>query len=151
MGDPYYKGRNQTVLFTKVKEKQKLHPKAQNSNVISTLDSRKANTKQDNDRRMGPDVIIRGKILYAASHVGLLLSSKQVYHIAVGDRGFPGGSVVKNLPANAGDMGLVPGSGRSSGGGHGNPLQYTSLENPHGQRSLVGYSPWACKESDTTE
>ena len=113
MGDPYYKGRNQTVLFTKVKEKQKLHPKAQNSNVISTLDSRKANTKQDNDRRMGPDIIIRGKILYAASHVGLLLSSKQVYHIAVGDRGFPGGSVVKNLPANAGDMGLVPGSGRS--------------------------------------
>ena len=39
----------------------------------------------------------------------------------------------------------------SSGGGHGNPLQYSCLENPHGQRSLAGYSPWGCKESDKTE
>ena len=38
--------------------------------------------------------------------------------------------VVKNLPANAGDAGSIPGSGRSPGGGHGNPLQYSSLENP---------------------
>ena len=56
---------------------------------------------------------------------------------------------VKNLTANAGDVGdagLIPGSGRSLGGGHGNPLQYSCLENPHGQRNLVG-----CKESDTTE
>ena len=44
--------------------------------------------------------------------------------------GFPGGSVVKNLPANAGDMGLIPGSGRSPGGGNGNPLKYSCLENP---------------------
>ena len=36
-------------------------------------------------------------------------------------------------------------------GGHGNPLQYSDLENPHGQRSLAGYSPWGCKESDVTE
>ena len=35
--------------------------------------------------------------------------------------------------------------------GYGNPLQYFCLENPHGQRSLVGYSPWGCKVSDTTE
>ena len=40
---------------------------------------------------------------------------------------------------------------RSLGGGHGKPLQYSCLENPHGQRSLVGYSPWVCKESDMTE
>ena len=48
-------------------------------------------------------------------------------------RGFPGVSVVKNPPANAGgagDLGLIPGSGRSPGGGHGNPLQYSCLENP---------------------
>ena len=45
-------------------------------------------------------------------------------------RGFPGGSVVKNLPANAGDMGSIPGLGRSLGGGNGNPLQYSCLENP---------------------
>ena len=51
----------------------------------------------------------------------------------VGDWGFPGGAVVKNLPAragNAGDAGSVPGLGRSPGGGHGNPLQYSCLENP---------------------
>ena len=44
--------------------------------------------------------------------------------------GFPGGSVVKNPPANAGDVGLIPGLGRSSGGGKGNPLQYSCLEKP---------------------
>ena len=52
--------------------------------------------------------------------------------------------VEKNLPANAGDirgMGLIPGLGRSPGGGHGNPLQYSCVENPHGHKSLVGYSP----------
>ena len=47
--------------------------------------------------------------------------------------GFSGGSVVKNPPANAGDIrdpGSIPGLGRSSGEGHGNPLQYSCLENP---------------------
>ena len=62
--------------------------------------------------------------------------------------------VVKNTPANAGDVrdsGLISGLGRSPGGGHGNPLQDSCLENPHGQRSLAGYGPWDCKESDMTE
>ena len=45
-------------------------------------------------------------------------------------QGFPGGSMVKNLPANAGDAGSTTGSGRSLGGGNGNPLQYRCLENP---------------------
>ena len=61
---------------------------------------------------------------------------------------------VKNPPANAGDIrdvGLVPGSGRSPGGGHGNPLQYSCLKNPQGQRSLAGYSPWGHDESDMTK
>ena len=47
--------------------------------------------------------------------------------------------VVRNLPVNAGDirdMGSIPGLARSPGGGHGNPLQYSCLQNPHGQRSL---------------
>ena len=47
--------------------------------------------------------------------------------------GFPGGTVVKNLPANAGDIGdagLIPGLGRSLGGGNGNSLQYSCLGNP---------------------
>ena len=67
---------------------------------------------------------------------------------------FPDGSAVKNLPANAGDAGevdLIPGSGRSPGGGNGNPLQYSCLEKPHGQKSVAGYSPGGLKESDTTE
>ena len=58
--------------------------------------------------------------------------------------------VVKNLPANAGDIrdaGLIPGSGRSPGGGQGNALQYSCLESSHGQRSLVGSSPWGHEES----
>ena len=44
--------------------------------------------------------------------------------------GIPGGSVVKNPPANAGSTGLIPESGRSPGEGHGNPLQYSCLKNP---------------------
>ena len=49
------------------------------------------------------------------------------------------------------DWGSIPGLGRSPGGGHSNPLQYSCLENPHGQRSLVSYSPWGHKELDTTK
>ena len=67
--------------------------------------------------------------------------------------GFPDGSAGKESACNAGDtgdMGLIPGSGRSPGGGHGNPFQDSCLENPHGQWSLVGQSPQGCKESDTT-
>ena len=50
-----------------------------------------------------------------------------------------------------GDTSSILGLGRSPGGGHGNPLQYVCLENSHGPKSLEGYSPWGCKESDTTE
>ena len=63
----------------------------------------------------------------------------------------PGGSDGKQFACNVGDLGLIPGLGRSSGGGYGNPLQYSCLENPHGQRSLAGYSPWSYKESNMTE
>ena len=63
-------------------------------------------------------------------------------------------SVLKNPPANAGDIratGSIPGLGRSPGGSRGNPVQYSCLENPHGQRSLAGYSSQGCTESDMTE
>ena len=64
--------------------------------------------------------------------------------------GFPSGSVVENLPANTGDTGSVPGLGRSPGGGNGNPLQYSCLENPMGrgawQATVHGIS-----ESNTTD
>ena len=59
--------------------------------------------------------------------------------------------MVKKSACSAGDLGSIPGLGRSPGGRHGNPLHYSCLKNSHGQRSLVGGSPWGCKESDTTE
>ena len=65
--------------------------------------------------------------------------------------GFPGGSDGKESACNAGDLGSMPGLGSSPGGGHGNPVQYSCLENRHGQRSLVGYSPWGGKELNMTE
>ena len=65
--------------------------------------------------------------------------------------GFPGVSDGKESACNVGDLGLIPELGRSPGGGHGNPVQYSFLENPHGQRSLAGYSPWSYKELDMTE
>ena len=60
----------------------------------------------------------------------------------------------KETACNAGDardMSSIPRLGRSPGGGHGNPLQYSCLETSHGQRSLVGYNPRGGKESDMTE
>ena len=64
---------------------------------------------------------------------------------------FSGDSDSKESTCNAGDLGLISELGRSPGGRHGNPLQYSCLENPHGQRNLVGYSSWGCKESDMTD
>ena len=52
------------------------------------------------------------------------------YQELLASSGFPGGSVVKNLPANAEDMGWIPGSGRSPGEGNGYPFQYSCLGNP---------------------
>ena len=72
--------------------------------------------------------------------------------------GFPRGSDGKESTYNAGDLGLIPGLGGSPGGGRGNPLHYSCLENPHGQRSLEGYRSsarllcsWDHKGSDMTE
>ena len=65
--------------------------------------------------------------------------------------GFPSGSDGEESACNAGDLGSIPGLGRSLGGGHGNPLLYSCLKNPHGQSSLAGYNLWGCKESDSTE
>ena len=74
--------------------------------------------------------------------------------------GFPGGSDSKESTCNSRDPDSncnsrdpdsITGLVRSPGKGNDNPFQYSCLENPHGQRSLVGYSPWDCKESDTTE
>ena len=69
--------------------------------------------------------------------VTFILSTKSVF-------GLPGGSISKKSAYNAGDLGSIPGSGRFFGEGYGNPLQSVPGEF-HGQRSLVGYSPWVRK------
>ena len=65
--------------------------------------------------------------------------------------GFSGGSDGEESACSVGDLGLIPRLGRSPGRGHGSPPQYSCMENPLGQRSLVGYSPCSPKELDTTE
>ena len=69
-------------------------------------------------------------------------------------KGFPGGSdgkKKKKSTCNVGELDSIPALRKSTGGRHGNPLQYSCLENPHRQRSLVGYGPRGHKELDTTE
>ena len=63
---------------------------------------------------------------------------------------FPNGSVIKNLPANAGDAGSIPGLARSPGGGNGNPLQYSCLENPMDRGAWWAIVHGVSKESDMT-
>ena len=65
-------------------------------------------------------------------------------------QGFPGGSAVENLPANAGDVGLIPGSGRSPGVGNSNPLQYYCLENLMNREAWRTTVHGVAKQSDTT-
>ena len=65
--------------------------------------------------------------------------------------GFPCGSLVKNLPANAGDVGSIPGSGRFPEGGNGNPLQYSCLGNPMDRGVWWAIVQSIAKELDMTE
>ena len=86
--------------------------------------------------------------LHVASPLCLCLSCSVSYEDPVlGFTTTPGDSDSKESTCNAGDRGSIPVSGKSPGGGHGNPLQYSCLEHPHEQRSLAGYSPWGRKES----
>jgi len=65
------------------------------------------------------------------------------------EESFPGSSACKECACSAGDTCLIPRSGKSPGGGNGNPLQYSCLENPHEQMRLAGYSSWGHDESDS--
>ena len=96
----------------------------------------------------------RSSIFIIFVHCWILRTENGTWHVARLSKASQMALVVKNLPANAGDKtdsGSIPGSGRSPGGGHGNPFRYSCLENPHGQRSLASYSPWGHKELDMTE
>ena len=65
--------------------------------------------------------------------------------------GFPGGSDDRKLAYNAGDSSSIPGSGRSPGEENGLPTPVCLPGEFHGQRNLMSYSPYGCKESDETE
>ena len=85
--------------------------------------------------------------------LGVCVGARTHISIYTTTAGFTRGSVLKNRPANSGDKGdtgLIPGLGRSPGGGNGKPLQWAVFlpQKPNGERSLVGYSPWGSKELD---
>ena len=87
------------------------------------------------------NLVLNILFLFYFSHICILLTC----------RDFLGGSDDKESAHNAGDPGSIPGLERSPGEGNDNPFQYSCLENPYGQRSLVGYSPCGHEEFDMTE
>ena len=98
-------------------------------------------------RKVTPPLVGRGVNTYAGrppgpKHQGLGKSFLLM--------GFPDASNGKESTHNAGDSGLILGSGRFPGGGPANPFQYSCLENPHGQKSLASHSPQGHRESGTT-
>ena len=95
--------------------------------------------------------MVRDKEAWCAAVHGWLNNNNKGFLINLITTMLPCGSDGKESICNTGDLGSIPGLGRSPGGGHGNPLQYSCLENPPGQRSLMGYNPSGCKELDTTE
>ena len=99
---------------------------------------------------------LAGWVGYASPWVPLVPAplGTELVAVALRDEGFPGGSVVTNPPANAGDAGdagLIPGSGRSPGGGNGNPLQYSCLGNPMDRGAWRAIVHGVAEESDTAE
>ena len=74
-----------------------------------------------------------------------LINMPELLSLCLNTKGFLSGSDSKESTGNVGDLGSIPGLGRSPGEGHDNPLQYSCLENPQGQRNLAGYSPWGLK------
>ena len=88
-------------------------------------------TEEANDR-------LESGILDLGSEFGTFLTKLSCLSFGYCLGGFPGGSEVKESASNAGDLGSIPGSGRSPGEGNGNPLQYSCLENP-----MDGVAWWA--------
>ena len=80
----------------------------------------------------------------------LILINSFLKYMNYGLYGVPRWPSGKESACQGEDIGSIPGSGRTPGEGNGNPLQYSCLENPHGQRSLAGYNLWGHKELDTT-
>ena len=93
-----------------------------------------------------------GVLISRAPQVGILIPTQNDVKCNTINRwGFRRSSVSKESVWDAGDLGSIPGSGRSSGEENGNPLQYSCLGKSHGQRSLATYSPWGHKKLYMTE
>ena len=90
------------------------------------------------------EVCVLGKMPKSSAPGGLVLICLSSH------LGFSDGSVVKNLPANAGDIGSIPGLGSSPGEGNGSPLQYSCLENPMDRGSWWATIPGVTKSLDTS-
>ena len=73
---------------------------------------------------------LRSTFKIFSMHLSTFSARCHIHRLPLLVTGFPGSSVVKDPPANAGDLGSIPGLGRSPGGGHGNPLQYSCVWNP---------------------
>ena len=97
--------------------------------------------------RSGPLLGVRAALLCS----GVSISALQIRPSIPYFLGFPGGLDSKEAACNAREPGSISGFRRSPEEQNGNSLQYSCLENPHGQRRLAGYSPWDHKESNMTE
>ena len=98
--------------------------------------------------KIPPDYLLKPSSYFQLGHFFLSLG---LFFSLIIPMGFPSSSSGKESTCTAGNPGSIPGLRGFPGGGHGNPLQYSCLENPHRQRSQVGYSSLGCKESDITE
>ena len=129
--------------------------------VIQTQRNAHIEKLTQTDKHMQKEPSVSEQLLWSLLADGCVLRNFRMFHCVMcylssytALSGFQLVLVVNNSPANAGDVrdaSSIPGLGRCPGRGQGNPLQYSCLENPHGQRSLVGYSPQGCTESDMTE
>ena len=84
----------------------------------------------------------QGREAWWAAVYGVAQSRTRLKRQQQQQQDFPGGSAVKNPPANTGDVGLIPGSGRSPGEENGNTLHYSCLRNPMDRETMAGSNPW---------
>ena len=117
--------------FTTIKKKKRKHRRAYSTGVGASF-SWSPRRRQHHLPGSGGPILPAGTLYLSSNNWGLETGpwNSCVFVIYMG---FPGGSDSKESACDAGDLGLIPGLGRSPGGGHGHPLQYSCLENPMGR------------------
>ena len=123
----------------------------QNHATLATDWSQKLPPALELQRLTMPTTSTPAKPRYWHPHLSFLLFTKWTHTYLLSAQDFPGGSDAKASAYNAGDLGLIPGLGRFPWRRKWYPTPVLLLGESHGWRSLVGYSPWGRKESDTTE